>query len=397
MSTSDDPLSATRALAADPQQLTQFVRQAPFAIAMVDRDMKYLVHSDAWFAAYGRGRKSLIGVSHYEVHPDLPERWKAIHQRGLAGEYQSAEQDHWVLPNGADLWLRWVVAPWRRDDRSVGGIVMYASAITEPKEADAVRQRASALEAEVLNLREIDRLKTAFLSNMSHEMRTPLHAILGFAQLQQVPETLADAERYREYARHIESSGRHLLSLIDAVLDFTSIEAGRISLQPASVRLADQLRQTIEMLDAPIRQKSVRIETQLTLQPDELVLDPLRLRQVMLNYLSNAIKFSNEAGRVLVRAFPEGPQHFRLEVVDEGVGIAESDTPRLFVAFQQVGAQPNRQQDGIGLGLAIVRRIVEAQGGTVGVRSVLGQGSVFHAVLPRRHDDQMSTTTLPTS
>ena len=174
---------------------------------------------------------------------------------------------------------------------------------------------------------------------------------------------------------------RHLLRLINDVLDLSKVESGKLEFFPESLDLADLVQGIKDVLLTEFQIKRLRVITDVDADLGPLVLDPLRLKQVLYNYLSNAIKFTPVGGLITVRACAVGAHHFRLEVEDTGVGIAARDMVRLFTAYQQLDAGSTRQHQGAGLGLALTRRMVMAQGGSVGVRSTPGQGSVFHLVL----------------
>jgi len=194
-----------------------------------------------------------------------------------------------------------------------------------------------------------------------------------------------DDPRGPVFLGHISTSGHHLLELINDLLDLSRIEAGKLEFAPEPVDLAQLLAEVVGGLGPAIAHKHIEVRSEIDAGLTDIVLDPLRLRQVFYNYLSNAIKFSHDTGPVTVRAAADGAAHFRLEVEDEGVGIADADVGQLFSDFKQVGNDRVLRHKGTGLGLALTRRLVQAQGGRVGVRSRLGQGSVFHAVLNRRH------------
>ncbi len=229
--------------------------------------------------------------------------------------------------------------------------------------------------------------KSQFLANMSHELRTPLNAIIGFAELLLDGAISPESAQHKEFLGDILTSGRHLLQLINDVLDLSKVEAGKLEFRPENIRLSQVVGEVLAILRTTSASKQIVIESRLEPAVDELFLDGARLKQVLYNYLSNAIKFTPEGGRVIVRASAEGPACFRIEVEDTGIGISVDDLPRLFGEFQQLGDRGAKRPAGTGLGLALTKRLVEAQGGTVGVTSRLGQGSVFHAVLPRRVAD----------
>ena len=225
--------------------------------------------------------------------------------------------------------------------------------------------------------------KSQFLANMSHELRTPLNAILGFTQLLHDGEVGPLTAEQREFLGNVLTSSRHLLRLINDVLDLAKVESGKLDFRPEPIDLPELIGEVNAILRTAAADKKVRVEVAVDPSIGRVALDPARLKQVLYNYLSNALKFTPSGGSVTVRASPEGTDFFRLEVHDTGSGIQPADLARLFVEFQQLDAGAAKKHGGTGLGLALTKRIVEAQGGSVGVRSTPGTGSVFHAVLPR--------------
>ena len=170
--------------------------------------------------------------------------------------------------------------------------------------------------------------------------------------------------------------------MINDVLDLSKVESGKFEFFPEPVDLPAVVNEVTTVLFTQIQRKRLQIDVSIAPAFHRVEIDPARLKQTLYNYLSNAIKFTSEHGRIGVRVLADSPGYFRIEVEDTGIGIAESDLPRLFVEFQQLDASYTKRHQGTGLGLALTRRMVEAQGGSVGVRSVLGKGSVFHLRLP---------------
>ncbi len=251
--------------------------------------------------------------------------------------------------------------------------------------ADAARNKALELASENRQIQEANRLKSQFLANMSHELRTPLTAIIGFADLLRMGAVPPDAPQHDLFLGHIGSSGRHLLRLINDVLDLSKVESGKLEFFPEAFDLSTLVKEVQDILLTQIQRKRLRVVADIEPSIRHLVLDPARLKQVLYNYLSNAIKFTPEGGLISVRARASGACHFRMEVEDTGIGIATPDLPGLFTAYRQLDAGLTKKYEGSGLGLALTRRLVEAQGGSVGVRSTFGMGSVFHLVLNRTH------------
>ena len=256
--------------------------------------------------------------------------------------------------------------------------------------ADAARLKRLELESENRQIQEANRLKSQFLANMSHELRTPLTAIIGFADLLQMRVVPPDAPQHDVFLGHIGTSGRHLLRLINDVLDLSKVESGKFEFFPVSFDLSTLVGEVQDILHTQIRHKHLRVVLDIEQSVRQLMLDPVRLKQVLYNYLSNAIKFTPEGGLITVRARASGARHFRMEVEDTGIGIATPDLPRLFSAYQQLDAGSSKQYGGSGLGLALTQRLVMAQGGSVGVRSTLDRGTVFHVVLNRTHGTDLT-------
>lgn len=248
---------------------------------------------------------------------------------------------------------------------------------------EQLRGRNRELEEQNRLVREADRAKSQFLANMSHELRTPLNSIIGFAELLHDGKLGAVSDPHKEYLGDILQSARQLLHLVNDLLDLAKVENGKIEFLPAPVALEKLFQQAARALQVVALKKNIQVEMDVAPGIGPVVADAVRLKQVLYNYLSNALKFTPEGGRVVVRARPESPDHFRLEVEDTGIGIRAEDIGRLFVEFQQLEDGAAKRYEGSGLGLALTKRIVEAQGGQVGVRSTPGQGSTFYAVLPR--------------
>ena len=255
--------------------------------------------------------------------------------------------------------------------------------LRERRKLEQVRQRTIELELQNRRIVEANRLKSEFLANMSHELRTPLNAIIGFSELLHSGAVAADSPEHDEFLGDILTSGRHLLQLINDVLDLAKVEAGKLDFRPEPVELAKLVGEIVAITRTTAATKRIVVETTIDPSLTGIVLDPSRFKQVAYNFLSNALKFTPEAGRVSIRITPRGDAQLLLEVEDTGVGIAPADLGRLFIEFQQLEAGTAKRHQGTGLGLALSRRLVEAQGGTVGVTSTVGTGSTFHAILPR--------------
>jgi signal transduction histidine kinase len=243
--------------------------------------------------------------------------------------------------------------------------------------ATEVQQSFERLEEGRRAAEEANRMKSEFLANMSHELRTPLNGILGFAELLEME---IENPEQRAYAQTIRSSGEHLLALVTDVLDLAKIEAGRMDFHPSDVELPALLDEVIAMQMGHAQTKQLQLELERDGLPATVFADGSRLRQVLLNLISNALKFTKE-GTVTVRSQTEG-ERVRISVQDTGVGIKEEDLQLIFEKFRQSDSFTTRSQQGSGLGLTLAKELIEGMGGEIGVTSAPGVGSTFYVLLP---------------
>jgi len=237
----------------------------------------------------------------------------------------------------------------------------------------------------VMEMREIDRLKSQFLANMSHELRTPLNSIIGFSRVIIKGIDGPVTELQQQDLTAIYNSGQHLLGLINDVLDLSKIEAGKMELAFDEVNIADVTTSVLSTMSGLIKDKPIQMKRIIEPNLPTVRADAIRVRQVMINLLSNAAKFTDE-GDILVEVGLKpgltGRKELRVSVTDTGPGIAKEDQVKLFLAFSQVDDSPTRKTGGTGLGLSICQHIINMHGGRIWVDSDLGKGSTFHFTLP---------------
>jgi len=225
------------------------------------------------------------------------------------------------------------------------------------------------------------RHKSEFLATMSHELRTPLNAIIGFSEVLLQEMFGSINEKQTEYLNDVLGSGRHLLSLINDILDLSKIEAGRMELDLDRFSLVEALQNGVTMVRERAARHDIALSLDVTPDVDLVEADPRKIKQVVFNLLSNAVKFTPDGGRVAVRA-ERGNGDIVVRVTDTGIGIADEDRERIFEEFQQARRQSERSREGTGLGLALAKRFVELHGGRLMVESEVGKGSTFTFTLP---------------
>jgi PAS domain S-box-containing protein len=363
-------------LRASERRLRAFIEYAPVAVAMFDREIRYLAASRRWTTDYGFGHSDLTGLCLYDLIPNLPERWRESHRRGLAGEKQHLGEDVWIRADGAEQWVSSAVYPWSDPRGNVGGIIISAEDISQRKQFEEQLQKAK------LAAESASAAKSTFLANMSHEIRTPLNGILGMTELVLDTE-LTEGQRENLSLAHF--SAESLLSIINDILDFSKIEAGKLDIELIPFQLRGSLQQILKTCAIRAQQKGLQFSFNAPADvPDSLIGDPGRLRQVLLNLVGNAIKFT-ERGQILVAvaaAFPvKGRALLHFGVKDTGIGIPPETQEKIFAAFSQADGSMARKYGGTGLGLAICVRLVGMMGGRIWVESVPQKGSIFHFTL----------------
>jgi len=290
-----------------------------------------------------------------------------------------------------------LAVPLLREDRLIGGLVVNRTQPGEfaPEVIDLLRTFATQSALAIQNarlFREIEdksreleaasRHKSEFLANMSHELRTPLNAIIGFSEVLSEGMFGEINEKQTEYLNDILESGRHLLSLINDILDLSKIEAGRMELEATDFDLPTAIENALILVRERTSRRGIALGRTVDERLGQIQADERKVKQVLLNLLSNALKFTPEGGRIDVRAgVTDGMAE--ISVTDTGVGIAPEDQEAVFEEFRQVGTAA-KKVEGTGLGLALSRKFIELHGGRIWAKSQLGQGSTFTFTLPLR-------------
>jgi signal transduction histidine kinase len=250
-----------------------------------------------------------------------------------------------------------------------------------------IQQAHATLEQRVADrtseLKRANQAKDRFLASMSHELRTPLNGIIGFAEFLADGKPGAVNDKQKEYLGDVLTSGRHLLHLINDMLDLVKVQAGKLELNNEPFALRSAMEEVCAGVRPLAENKHIEMRMTIAQELGIIVLDPQRFRQILYNLLSNALKFTDDSGLVEINARTDGPDRFCLSVRDSGIGIDAVDMPRLFTEFEQLDTGSARRFGGTGLGLALTSQIVELIGGDINVASKIGSGSTFSVVLPR--------------
>ncbi len=399
---------AERALQESEARFRLIADAAPAFIWTVDATGHCTFLNRAWMEYTGRGPHEELGTGWMNgVHPDdLPlvlELYDRLlrDRQGLDFEYRVRRHD------GVYRWNVAREAPWYDANGTFLGLVGSGLDIHDRKEAEAalqrlndeleerIRQRTHQLASANQHLEKATRHKSEFLAGMSHELRSPLNGIIGFAELLRDGKGGPVTPKQVEYLGDLLNSANHLLRLVSDVLDLSAVEAGKLQFYPEKVDVKSVVDEVCHALGPLAERRKLSITRDIDNGLRKVITDSKRLKQVLFNYLSNAVEHTPAGGRIDVRATAADSRHFRIEVADTGVGIRAEDMPRLFKDFEQLRADGVNVSGGSGLGLSLTRRIVEAQGGEVGVESIHGKGSRFYATLPRDLGAQLESAPAP--
>lgn len=379
------------ALSESKYLLQTVIDTSPMRIFWKDRESRYLGCNPAFAADAGeRHPRDLIGKNDYQLGwKDQAGLYRADDQQVMSsGVAKISYEEPQTNRNGQTIWLRTSKVPLRNRENQIIGILGVYEDVTLRKQAEElIHNYASNLEMRVeertVELVRASRAKNDFLANMSHELRTPLNGILGFS------ETLLEgvygpmAERQKRAVQTIHSSGEHLLGLINDILDVSKIEAGKFELQPELVDVDAICQSSLVFIKYLANKKAIAVDFSSSPAASTMHADPKRLKQILVNLLNNAVKFTPEHGSVKLTVQADAKEGLmRFSVTDTGIGIDSANIEKLFKPFVQLDSSLSRQYEGSGLGLTLVKQLVEMHGGSIEVQSEVGAGSCFAFVLP---------------
>ena len=351
----------------EKERFSLVIELAPIAIILVNSEGKITLVNNQTEKLFQYSREELINK---EVEILIPQRYKQKHSSFRATFFSSPETR--PMGEGRELFA------CRKD-----GIEFPVEIGLSPIEfTDGNLVLVSIIDITERKVQEANQFKSDFLANMSHELRTPLNAILGFSEIL-IDKKVGDlTARQLDYLNSIHESGNHLLHLINDVLDLSKIESGKIELQLESFSSYRAIEEIIKVLKPIADKKNIHVELKPSSGIDAICLDKNKFKQILYNLLSNAIKFNIPEGQVYIEVSPLENNYFLLKITDTGVGITQENLSKLFIPFVQLDSGKSGMQEGTGLGLALTKKIVEAQKGEIRLESVLGKGSTFYIKLP---------------
>lgn len=347
---------------------------------MFDMEMRYLVVSPRWIEDYHLEGRQVIGKSHYEVFPDIPQRWKDIHRRCVAGAIEKCEEDPFPRASGGVEWVRWEIHPWKGDHGEIGGIVMFTEVITPRKQAQEELKKLNAelelrVQQRTSQLADKNRELETFSYSVSHDLKAPLRGIDGYSKILLDEYSGKIDEEGQGFLRNFRSGTEQMQHLIEDMLDYSKLERRSLSVAPIEMRIAvDRILQerAFDLIDAKV---------EVDVEDGFVSADPEGLAMVLRNLIDNAVKFSGgrKPPTIEVRSRVEGGRHI-LSIRDNGTGFSMKHHDLIFQIFQRLHRA--EEYGGTGVGLAIVKKAMDRMEGRVWAESEPDKGAVFHIELP---------------
>ena len=379
---------AERALASQEALYRTLIEAAPQIIWVADADGQVALLNTAWHEFSGRTDEESLGTRWAEaLHPeDLPDvlaKWERAYTRGetYSGECRFQAKD------GSYETFIFIGTPVRDDSGKIINWVGINTNIADRVQAEIALQEAKDA-AEYAN-----RAKSEFLATMSHELRTPLNAIIGFSEILRDEILGAVNDDQKELVTDIHTSGNHLLTMINDILDLSKIEAGKMDLQLENFSVKEAMTEVNTIVNALANRKQIQLSFELD-QDVSIEADKIKFKQILYNLLSNAVKFTDEGGQVTTK-FEASGSALLGRVTDTGVGISPQDRAKLFQPFTQIDASSTRAHSGTGLGLALTNRLIQLHGGKIWVDSEINEGSTFSFTFPLHQQEQKVEVTTP--
>mgnify|MGYP001097823486 FL=1 len=351
--------------------LKVFVQTMPTAVAMLDDQLRYIITSNQWFTETNLEKTDLVGKFHYDVVPDIPERWKETHRRCLKGEHIKCEEDVFIRSNGNTEYLRWEVLPWYKTSTVIGGIIIYAEHITERKIVE------KKMEKMLTKLRKSNTELKQFAHMCAHDLTEPLRTITNYIHLVEEKVQTDDLQDIHNYLNIIRDGATYMRALVQGILNYSQM--GLYKPNKALINLEKIIKNAQITFAKKIKEKNAILEWE---NLPEVYGDMTLLTQVMHNLISNALKF-NTNERPTIKIIAEEQEDFwHLSVTDNGIGIDKKYHATIFNIFVRLHSKS--KYPGSGIGLASSKKVIEDHGGEMGVKSSLNNGSTFWFTLPKK-------------
>lgn len=379
-----DRLELIDTLKKQESQLRSFVEQAPVAVAMFDTEMKYITVSNEWYEHNKIEGEHIIGRSHYEVLPQVAKRedWVEIHKRVLSGEELSNEREQFTRKDGSKIWINWTGIPWYNKDMEIGGMILYVADISKDVEytgqlENEIKERTEQIRKQKESLEIVNKELEAFSYSISHDLRAPLRSINGFSDI-----------LLEDYGEQFDDEGKRLMSivkdsavnmgqLIDDILKFSRL--GKQKIQKSNIDMAKLFK---DVCDSELKLfGKENVELSISYLPDTKG-DLALIKQVVVNLVSNAFKYSSKNQKIKIEIGFEKNDNDQIiyYIKDNGTGFKMEYHDKLFGVFQRLHAKS--EFEGTGVGLAIVKRIINKHDGKIWAESEEGTGSTFFFLLP---------------
>jgi len=351
--------------------LKVFIKTMPIAVAMLDDHLRYIITSDRWFKETNLPESDITGKLHYDIVPDLPERWKETHQRCLKGEHVKCEEDVFIRSNGNTEYLRWEILPWYKSSDIIGGIIMFFEHISERKNAEKKMEK---------KLKKIKKTKTELkkIAHIcAHDLTEPLRTITNYIHLVEEKVQNKDLQDINNYLNIIRDGATYMRALVQGILNYSQM--GLHKPNKSFFHLDKIVKNTQISLAKRIKEKNAVIYCS---DLPKIYADSTLITQVMHNLINNALKFNCNESPIITITAEENKEGWLININDNGIGIDKKYHATIFNIFVRLHSKS--QYPGSGIGLASCKKIIEDHGGEMGVQSTLNKGSTFWFTLPKK-------------